>query len=521
MRKHVSGSRIDNMILLAVLAVYFSAICLINFSAAPSMYDADMYCDYWYALQVWEHKSIFPDGWVFGNQLNAVSTPVLAGILYGLFRNWNVSLAAACTVMAVLTVVCYCWMMCGVNRQRKSRLLAVAVFLAITLYFGKAISGNKGWTLFFTMCSYYAGYSITAFLAFGCYLRSLKGLAKKEWILLGVTCVLSFGTGIQSIRQTIVMVLPLLAAEFFRLLFGYKKWALNRHPLLVAGGISAANVMGLIAVRLMDISQITILGEIEVTPVSGVADACKTCFKMIHALLSNGKSESNAVLAVLLLICAVSLTQHVLLKEKKEQWLNENMLLLLFAVSIVCIAGIDIVTTMAIQPRYYFMIYPMIGYLVAYLYERCSRSRVAVMLVLLLIFGISCVRELPSVCKQAWNRKSEESYAVGEYLLKNGYDTVYSNWDHGEDYAFATAGEIKVGYWEDTIPFVPVMYICDLEIYEAEPEHCVYIFRGSEANEIGKEKALQKSVELQLLRYLPDSETYIYTASRNLMGMFR
>ena len=70
--------------LTVILAICFAMICLVNFSAVPSFFDADMYCDYKYAIQVWDHKSIFPVGWVFGNQLNAVSTPVLTGILYGL-----------------------------------------------------------------------------------------------------------------------------------------------------------------------------------------------------------------------------------------------------------------------------------------------------------------------------------------------------------------------------------------------------------------------------------------------------
>lgn len=252
-------------VLITLLILYFSVICLINFSAVPSFYDSDMYCDYRYAMEAWEHRSIFPEGWVFGNQLNAVSTPVLAALLYGVSGNMNFSMAAACVIMGILVVISFDWMVSPTLKDAESRLTAILLLITVMLYGGSAVHGNQGWTLLFTMCSYYAGYSITAFLAFGCYLRSFSCSVKKLTGIFTIACVLSFGTGIQSIRQTAIMIGPILAVEFLRMVVSLPQWKANRAPVLVAGGITASNLLGLVYVRMREVNQNQIIGKIEIT----------------------------------------------------------------------------------------------------------------------------------------------------------------------------------------------------------------------------------------------------------------
>ena len=122
-------SIVKTTILYAMLAICFGMIILINFSAVPSFFDADMYCDYQYAMEVWKSKSIFPEGWVFGNQLNVVSTPVLAGLIYGLSGNMNFSMGLASTIMTVLVLICYDWMVKTVLIQ-----IILLVYLVVYIY---------------------------------------------------------------------------------------------------------------------------------------------------------------------------------------------------------------------------------------------------------------------------------------------------------------------------------------------------------------------------------------------------
>lgn len=146
-RSHLHN-RSRTVLLAILLAAYFCVIAFLNFSAAPSFYDADMYCDYRYAMETWKHKSIFPDGWVFGNQLNVVSTPVLAALLYGLSGNPNMAMAGASVIMAVFVAIAYDWMIKPVLEELESRLLAVILLVTVSLYCGKAVHGNQGWTFY-------------------------------------------------------------------------------------------------------------------------------------------------------------------------------------------------------------------------------------------------------------------------------------------------------------------------------------------------------------------------------------
>ena len=116
-----------------ILFVYFVAACTVNFSANPSFYSTDMYTDMVYAQASWEQKSIFPDGWVFGNQLYAVATPVLAAVFYGITGNSAVAMALAATVMGILVIVTFAWMVRAVFPGIRAGLLGGAIFAALPL----------------------------------------------------------------------------------------------------------------------------------------------------------------------------------------------------------------------------------------------------------------------------------------------------------------------------------------------------------------------------------------------------
>lgn len=515
---HKSTVRVT--VLCCMLAVYFCVICFLNFSSVPSFYDGDMYCDYRYAMEAWTHKSIFPEGWVFGNQLNAVSTPVLAALIYGLSQNMNFSMAAACVIMAVLVMVCYDWMIRDVLKDMESRLVAGVLLVTASLYCGRAVHGNQGWTLLFTMCSYYAGYSITAFLAFGCYLRGISGNLKKQWSAAAVACILSFGTGIQSIRQTAIMVAPILAAEFLRLVGSFRSWKQNRNPLWIAAGITASNFLGLLYVRMQEINQNQIFGKIEFTSIMELKKEIGDCLYMIKDLLGADHPEALLILAVL---CIISLSSIacIAINAKQEKNVGALVLTFLLGASVAVIVAIDIFTSMFIRPRYYFMLYPLFGFLIAYVYHKVRKSKNGLLIFTVVFFCLSCVGELTGVCRSAVNRAEEESYAISEYLLDNGYTTIYAVWSKGNDIAVASNNRISVGFWHKENTFEKVTYLCNLDVYLAEPTECVYLFAGEDALESGKQVAESLDVSLEMIRYFPKSDTYICEASENLMQMIR
>ena len=508
-------------ILITICIIFFGSICLINFSAVPSFFDADMYCDYRYAMEAWEYRSIFPKEWVFGNQLNAVSTPVLAAVLYELTENMNFSMAMACVIMAIMVVVSYDWMIKTAVKEKESRLMSIVLLISVVLYCGNTVYGNQGWTLLFTMCSYYSGYSITAFLAFGLYIRGLSGSEKYLVIFLIGVCVLSFATGIQSIRQTAIMILPMLAAEFFRMIFSYNRWRENKKPLLIVTAITASNVLGLCYVRMSEINQNQIFGEIKLTSFGALNQAVRDCIYMIFDLLGTDHQEAIVVLALLCLVCFVALI-YILKTSRQERNIAIVAVSFLLGASVLVIAAIDVFTTMYVRPRYYFMLYPYISFLIACAYDhRNQKIRWCVLSFVVAFCSLACIRELPKACISAVNHREEACYEISTYLMENGYTTVYAEWGHGQDVAVASNAKIEVGYWyTEESPFEKVTHLCSLDIYNADPECCVYLFVGEDDAEIGERLAESIGVPLQLLRAFPESDTYLYTAESNLMQLF-
>lgn len=508
-------------ILVFMLVVCFGAISLLNFAAVPSFYDGDMYCDYRYAMEAWAHKSIFPEGWVFGNQLNAVSTPVLAAILYGSTNNMNFSMAMACVTMAILVVASFDWMMKAVMKDPESRLLAIVLLVTISLYCGRAVHGNQGWTLLFSMCSYYAGYSITAFLAFGSYIRGILGIRDRRFaVMVAVACILSFGTGIQSIRQTAIMTVPILAVEFLRFCTMFQSWKKHRCPLWIASGIAASNLMGLCYVRMREINQNEIFGPIELTSLADVKQAIVDCLAMIKDLLGADHPEALFLLICFCIICMGSLVL-ICHNAAKERNYGILALTLLIGFSVLVIVAIDVVTTMYIRPRYYFMLYPLMSFLVACIHDKLNvKMKLPLFAFVIVFFCLSCVRNLPDVCASAIRHKEEDSFAISEYLLENGFTTVYAEWNRGHDVAIASNGRIDTGYWYvEERPFEKVTHLCSLDIYERENDRCVYLFVGEDDAQIGRKVAESAGVELSLLNHFPESDTYLYTAPVNLMQM--
>ena len=97
-------------ILLVLLGLYLLAFCIINFIGFGDFVSADMYSDSLLARYMWEQKSLFPEGWVFGNQYYVIATPVVAALFYGLTGSMNLAMILATTAMGLGLLISFWWM---------------------------------------------------------------------------------------------------------------------------------------------------------------------------------------------------------------------------------------------------------------------------------------------------------------------------------------------------------------------------------------------------------------------------
>jgi len=200
--------------MLAVVIAYFTVFCIINFAGFERFCTGDMYEDTYVAKLMWEQKTVFPENWVFGNQYYVITTPVLSALFYGMGLTVNTAMAAATTVMTILILLSLFWMLRPFARWHEC-LLGCALMLAVVSgpYLVDAIEGQ----IFYLMCSYYAAYLITLFVAFGAYIRAMKGCSWRAFVpMAALSAALSFCTGMQSLRQTAIMVLPMGVYEILR-----------------------------------------------------------------------------------------------------------------------------------------------------------------------------------------------------------------------------------------------------------------------------------------------------------------
>ena len=247
--------RAFSLIIILILLAYFAAFAIVNFAGFAHFSTADMYEDTLVARLMWEQKTLFPANYIFGNQYYVIATPVFAALFYGLTGSMNTAMALATTLMSLLIVLSLGWMIKPYIKSRSTQ-LAVLLAFAAAVYVPHILEADEG-QLFFVMASYYACYLITFFFLAGDYVRARTDSSLRP-AALAVSLVLAFCTGMQSLRQTCVSILPILAVEFIsalrRLLAREKLWPKGRRmPLCRALGYTAANIGGVLLMKLLGV----------------------------------------------------------------------------------------------------------------------------------------------------------------------------------------------------------------------------------------------------------------------------
>lgn len=511
MKKHGRTSQwLITAVLLIILCVCWLGILRINFSKNPSYYCTDMYSDMMYAVEVWNQKTIFPEGWVFGNQLYVMATPVMAALCYGITKDPCIAMGLASTLMGIGMLVSFYWMLKPMFGRFSERLLAVVCFMAVTLFAGDPVFSINGWQLFFTMCSYYACYAFTVFLVFGCYLRSEMNWNPGFVLILSVTCALSFVTGMQSLRQTAIMILPLLAVEILKILHSniVKRKYTYRATFLV-GILSFFNLAGVVYVKQIAIEKNEIFGLTSLRISPHLLKTMKTSATIPFELFS------CLCYAAMLLFCVVCIFLFVAVFRKKD-WENDGVFLcaLLCIVNVAVVWGVDVFTTMTIRAKYYFLLYPMAAIGAAWLYSKSRQSFRALAVAIVVLLFLCCGQELfPYFAEE-----SDPFQQIGDCLEENGVTTVYSYWDLGEKVAIASDFRIQAGFWASRRePFQSVKYLCNPSVFDADITQCAYLVRGQEVFERTREAAEKQGASVQEMEYFPELDAYLFTADVRLM----
>ena len=473
--------------LLAALALlaFLAVFAVLNFRYEQVFCDGDVYTDMALSREIWRQKSLFPSNWIFGNQYYVVATPVLAALFYGLTGSMNLAMGLATTVMGLLVLLSLDWMLRPFVRRRCHRLIALLMLCAAAM--GTRLLLEPEGQLFFVMASYYACYLITLFLVFGDYARSLQTPEKARPLALSLTLLLCFATGMHSLRQTAVMVLPLLALEllalFLRLLRRQRAFPhARRSAMLRCLCYTLANLLGSILMRLMHIPSRSVYDR--------VASASDSLPERLHSLWAAwrgisgldaaffGEARLFFTLFFLFQLFCVLLAALLVLKKLRDRLDGLSRLWLLCLISL----GGTFLTGLLIQIQmreiYLFVWYPLVMLSLLVLLEaEFSLRRLLALGAVLLCLG-NLLFSYGSTLRYA--RQAEKDMLPYRQFCEDaeaaGITTVYGGWEFTPHCVVWSDGALTAGFWGD-IPFWVRESINRLDIYdEADNDTALYLF---------------------------------------------
>ena len=533
MKEKNKSEKIFSVILTVLLLTFLGLVFYVNLSCNPEYYDGDIYNDINYAKEAWKAKSIFPKDWIFGNQTYVVATPVLAALFYGIIGNGFTAMAIASCIMTVLIVLTYDWMTRTLFSYNE-RMAGFLFLIGVLLLKAHVATSQQGIQAFFTMASYYACYLINAFIVYGCYIRLRKGEFSDKHIAMSVIGIaLSFGTGMQSLRQTAVMALPLVACEILMIIIYSirdKKFAIS-YSTLFSAIVFISNIAGLIAMKFIEINQNSIYGTTAF--VKSLKEFLeKGFFNVEYVVLTFGLDslELRVRLVVSTVFLLIILIGFILCVKDffKNKCIDQGRFVLVMLLTLGCVSvfAAGVLTDVVNRALYYFMIYPLLAVCVSYIIVKYPGKRKAFFsIIAVFVAGMIAFRTVGAV-GEIKNGKDENSTAhqIANYMLDNGYDTIYSVFglsgimDGAENIIVASGDKIHLVQYkrvDRSKPMKPVEYLCVKDDYKQwDNEKSLYLLREWELPKV-RELAEKYGVEMTKQAQFGEG-LYLYSMSENL-----
>lgn len=507
------------LVLLALVLGYLLAFSIINFRGMTQFINSDIYADTLIAKYMWEDKSIFPRGWVFGNQYYVIATPVLAALFYGLTGSVNTAMALATTAMTLLILAALAWMLQAfLDRTRVITAMAVIMASMLAMNLRYKLEAHS----FFVLASYYSCYLLTLLVVWGDYAQGLfrgKRLLCPSFVL---GLLLSFACGMQSIRQTCVMTLPLLAFEGLRVLgMALGKLERNWQPTLRAAASAAANLAGLVFIRLLDVPAVSVYGSMSLLRPEQLPERLVILVREIAKVVGvwwYGECSPAWFVIAFGLLCFVTVLAALVkaaLAAREGRAGAMEALLCLCVISLAAVAACGLVFDMIMRSPYLFVWYPLVCLSAVYLIgPEPTRWRQGALLVVCVVSAANLYFSYGRSVAISLQKEDSEWSRAADILMENHFEILYGRcWDAGIICAH-TDGAVVYSPWFDGV-FRSLGYICPQDLRDPEDNaRAAYLLMNDEVGP-AFEQAAARGVELEIVEQLESMG--IYTASEQLM----
>lgn len=525
-------------LLWAVTVGYLITFGILNFKGFARFGTGDIYQDVLLMQRIWNEKTLIPEGWHFSNQLYVLAPPTLSALFYGITGNVNLSCALATTVMGLLSVAAFLWLLGAFAGRDRLSIAAGAAMLTAYVFNENASNPAYDWDplvtrisdlgqLLFTTVSHYSTYFIALCLLWGWYLRAaFQHKTGKRMTAVFVLCVVfSFTTGMQSLRQLQIAILPLLGVEVLRLLAASRwfKQKPGRNDWIIAGKAGICTLANLAGVAVF--YAITPLGGLSKVEVGQedlkrkLIGAYAGCKNVANLRKPSQWPEGSALIHLFYYALAILVVGFVIWALLKvPSGMNEAAACCgLFTASLLLTVMAMLLTSVGSVARYLFLYWPMVAAAAAWLMHHGKDRLRTGLTVLVLMFALFNFKfsywPLVNSCFDADPLPQQQA---ADWLEENGYDKVYGQFWTVGPVGLASNGAVEGGHWVFSNFYEISPYLTAEDLYTEEANStAAYLFTEKD-RERGVAAAQKQGVELEFKAEIGDMY-YIYESPVQLM----
>lgn len=520
-----------NTVFSFILLLFVVSTFILNLGCLWNYMTSDMYGDMWVSKLMWEQKTILPSDWGFGNQIYLAAPPNMCAILFGISGNLLISMGLTSCIFTILFIIAFHW--CFKTILDKAEITVSLVLLFTSLISINALD-DMFCQLFFVGCTYYTCYAISFLVSLGVYIRLYKGAPLSQHPLAcGLSLILALLMGVQSLRQTMIMVIPFIMFEV--ILFVYIRWKKSAYSLatcIFVGLTTVFNITGVVISKLIPVQRDTIYGGLKISPFEDLSGKAISTISNIKSLLGYSQPYRDfsdgrfGMIDVLLLFVAaaftilliVSLWQYFRKIKSNESALNVSIIFCML--SVLCVFGTFWVLDIDRLSKYAFIFFLLMPLLYVFTVRNLSirGAKIAKGLLLVssvIILSVTFVGPIVKTYTQTSVYKE-----IADYMLDNNRYVLYADWDDAGNVAGASKLAITAGRWDAQDVFRVKPHTNVMTIYSDDDNNkALYLF--TDFNFLAAKEYLSKhKVSFKLLKTFTSStgdKKYIVQIDRQVM----
>lgn len=538
-------------VMMAGFLLLLGSYLFLNLARYTAQMDSDIAAEGLNARAIWEYHTLIPSQFYSSTETRILNVNLIGALFYGLTGDMNLSMGIACSIMMILLLTCFWKLLQYLGCRKECRAAASVLLLALP-------GSLRHAQILYLWASYYAVHCILMLITLRSWLAAIHGERgwKKE---AAFSCVLAFIISLSGLRAALICYVPLAVTEILRWIAEAlsrmeKRSVPGKIPasgkgeksLLRSGGCAAGF---LILAYLGSLFPTSVGVPVSRNMRNGPEKLRSIVLLDLWNCLEDGQDEGNRriFLSVFILLtvaavgcCFVRIIQRIfgerkqkkaaewrkkavfpngknagigLGKEESPKERDQERILLFAAISLLTSVLMGAFTTTESVWRYYFMIWFLLSFGVAFVMDHMREKLRGIGLLAVLLFGLLVWKQEMFPVLQA-SPVHTEWQEITDWMQENGYYYGYSTYDTANAMTGACNGTVQIS----AVSGLDTLEICKWLTdrtwyvpYVSENTKTVYVIPKSREEEFRPQVLQHADIELQF-----ETENYsIYSSPHN------